>query len=163
MTSSPAQARHSQRAFTLIELLIVVVILGMLAAIVVPASVEVATESEHSAFATELRIFVDAAAIYEARTQRDLEDSSSGAVPSGFEVYINAKGWLDGTPIGGVWDAEQNSFGVKSALGVHFLNGEAKDDGYMGQLDALIDDGNLSSGGFRKLADDRFYYILKQS
>jgi prepilin-type N-terminal cleavage/methylation domain-containing protein len=149
--------------FTLIELLLVVVILGMLAAIVVPASVEVRTEARQAAFLSEMRIFVDAATVYEAKTNRQLEDASSGAVPTGFEDFISTKGWLDGTPIGGVWDAELDSFGVKSALGVHFLDDKPQDDAYMAEIDALIDDGDLDKGGFRKIAEGRFYYIIAQS
>jgi len=154
---------QEMRGFTLVELLIVVVILAMLAAIVVPASVEVRTESEQSAFVSEMRIFLDAATIYEAKNDGYLEDSSSGAVPSGFDIHIDERGWLDGTPIGGVWDVELDSFGVKSALGVHFQSGPAKDDAYMTQIDALIDDGDLATGGFRRLAEGRYYYLLAES
>jgi len=156
-------SHREMRGFTLVELLIVVVILAMLAAIVVPASVEVRTESEQSAFVSELRIFLDAATIYEAKNDGYLEDSSSGAVPSGFEVHIDEKGWLDGTPIGGVWDAELDSFGIKSAIGVHFQSGPGRKDSYMAEIDALIDDGDLATGGFRRLAADRYYYLLAES
>ncbi len=148
--------------FTLVELLIVVVILAMLAAIVVPASVGVRTETEQAAFAAELRILVDAAALYTAKTQRDLEDASSGVIPTGFEDYLDSNGWEDGTPVGGVWDSERDAFGFGSTLGVHFVSGTPRSDAYMETVDALVDDGDLATGGFRKLAPDRFAYILAE-
>ena len=54
------------------------------------------------------------------------------------------------------------NIGLTSALGVHFNGmGETRDDAYMSGIDAVVDDGNLSTGGFRKLAGDRYYFILE--
>jgi hypothetical protein len=70
--------------------------------------------------------------------------------------------WTRLTPLGGVWDVEQGSFGVTSALGVDFVNGggEDRDDAYMLEIDRTCDDGDLATGQFRKIADGRYYYIL---
>ena len=35
-----------------------------------------------------------------------------------------------------------------------------RDDAYMTQVDSLFDDGNLSTGGFRKIAADRYYFSV---
>ena len=155
-----APSKREKAGFTILEMMVVIVILAALAAIVVPASQEVTRESNQAAFASELRIFVDAAVLYEAKYEAYLEDSSSGDVPAGLEEFISVQGWEDGTPIGGVWDVELDSFGVVSALGVHFQGGGVPDALYMSEIDALIDNGDLRTGGFRELAADRFYYVL---
>jgi len=60
-----------------------------------------------------------------------------------------------------VWDSENNSFGVISALGVHFNGtGDTRDDAFMQQIDANLDDGDLATGGLQKIADDRYYFIV---
>ncbi len=49
-------------------------------------------------------------------------------------------------------------------LGVHFKNGtgDRKDDAYMREIDAIIDDGDLASGSFRKLAPRRYYFVVAE-
>jgi prepilin-type N-terminal cleavage/methylation domain-containing protein len=147
--------------FTLVEILIVVVILGILAAIVLPAIADVTTETKRSAFVTDLTQFQKAAQVYMARDGY-LEDSSSGNLPSGLEQYVNPDEFENGTPLGGVWDVEFGSHGVTSALGVHFDGtGATRDDAFMTVVDEMLDDGDLTTGGFRKLADQRYYALLE--
>ena len=151
-----------RNGFTLIEILVVVVILGVLAAIVIPQFVNASGDTEKIAFIADRRIFADAAKRYKLQTGERLEDSSSGELPAGFEPYIQESRWTDPTPIGGVWDTELDSFGVKSALGVHFWGGgTARDDAYMQEIDAIFDNGDLNTGVFRKIADGRYYWILE--
>ncbi|MBN1123675.1 MAG: prepilin-type N-terminal cleavage/methylation domain-containing protein [Sedimentisphaerales bacterium] len=146
--------------FTLIEILVVVVIMGILAMIVIPTFGDVTSDSLQSAFVTDIKTFASAEAIYRCKTMSFLEDSSSGVCPAGFEPYIDEDKWEAGTPLGGVWDAELNSFGIISGLGVHFQAGPRKDDAFMIEVDALLDDGDLATGIFRKIADDRYYLIV---
>jgi prepilin-type N-terminal cleavage/methylation domain-containing protein len=158
------QARMIGRGggFTLIEILVVIIILGVLAAIVIPQFVNAGEDTEKIAFIADLRIFADAAKRYRLATGQHLEDSSSGELPAGFEPYIQEIRWTQATPIGGVWDTELDSFGVKSALGVHFWGGgTVRDDAYMQMIDAIFDNGDLNTGVFRKLDGDRYYWILK--
>lgn len=156
-----AVPRAARSGFTLVEILIVVVILGVLAAIVVPAFGGSTDEARKAAFITELKIFADAAEYYGAREGSFLEDSSTGNVPSGLERYIDVDGWLDGTPIGGEWDAELNENGITSGIGVHFSGGGAPSDEFMTDIDARFDDGNLETGVFRQLNDNtRFYWVI---
>lgn len=148
------------RGFTLVEILIVVIIVGVLGGIVVPQFSNAGTESSEACFVANLRAFVKAARVFRIRTGSYPEDSSSGVCPSGLEDYVSLAQWEGGTPLGGVWDAELNSFGYTSSIGVHFRNDVGKDDLYMTEVDSLFDDGNLSTGGFRKIAADRYYYIV---
>lgn len=158
-------ARRSPQhaAFTLVEILIVVVILGVLAAIVVTGYGDITTDTRKSTFVTNLKSYADAAAIYTTRTGEYVEDTSSGVCPADFDDLIDCNEFERPTPIGGVWDFEYLDNGVTSAVGVHFDgSGDTQDDDYMATIDDLLDDGDLATGAFRKLADNRFYYIIEQ-
>ena len=149
------------RGFTLVEILIVVVILGILAAIVVPSFADAARDATKTAFANDVRVFSDAADVFRAKTGQYLEDSSSGELPAGFGPYVDEAKWVAGTPIGGVWDAELNSFGITSAIGVHFNGtGQTRDDAYMLEIDTLFDDADLATGAFRKIGGVRYYAVI---
>ena len=151
---------RTQEGFTLVEILIVVIIVGVLGGIVVPQFSNAGSESAEAAFAANLRAFVKAAKVLHIQTGNYPEDSASGVCPSGLEDYVQQAKWEGGTPLGGVWDAELNSFGYTSSIGVHFMGESNRDDAYMTQVDSLFDDGNLSTGGFRKIAADRYYFIV---
>ncbi len=154
---------RTPRAFTLVEILIVVVILGILAAIVVPQFSSASEESRRAAFVTELQVFVGAAEHYAAREGSWVPDGPSGVCPDEFRSYIDDADFEAGTPVLGVWDTERNDSGVTSAVGVHFDNGgEAKDDAYMTLVDELFDDGDLNTGMFQKLAANRYYAIIEE-
>jgi len=164
--SSDTPVRHActraRAAFTLVEILIVVVILGILAAMVILLVGNPRRDTEQASFETDLKSFGQAATLYYAKTGEFLEDGSSGQLPAGFADYIDENAWVLPTPIGGVWDSEYNDNGVTSAVGVHFNGtGATQNDTYMTQIDTQIDNGDLATGAFRKLADGRFYYIIK--
>lgn len=153
--------RRTPRAgFTLIEVLIVVVILGILATIVIPIWGEATEDSRRQAFISTLKEFADLAEVVRARTGRWPADASTGNFPPEFAGYIEPRQWENGTPIGGEWDVEFAENGITSAVGVHFNGGPSKDDAYMTRIDASLDDGNLETGAFRRLGGDRYYYIL---
>ncbi len=149
--------------FTLIEILIVVVLLGILASVVIVQFTGARDDAERVAFITSSRLFVEAARRYHLETGTYLEDASTGTLPDGFGDYVLASAWESPTPIGGKWDTELNSFGYTSSLGVHFQGGgPRKDDAYMQEIDAVIDDGDLGTGAFRKMGGRRYYFVIAQ-
>jgi prepilin-type N-terminal cleavage/methylation domain-containing protein len=157
-------ARRCRKGFTIIEILIVLVILGLLAAVVVISFGDSHKDAQQIAFISNVEIFGNAARVYWVKTGEHLEDSASGTVPAGWDSYIDARKWTQLTPIGGVWDVEKDSYGVQSALGVDFANGggEDRDDAYMLDIDKTMDNGDLSTGRFRKIAPGRYYFILME-
>ncbi len=161
MINRASQNRVYRQGFTLIEILIVLVIVGILASIVIAQFRDASDDAVRSAFLINGKTFVESAMRFQLDTGQFLEDSGSGFLPAGFEQYIQPEKWIGGTPIGGVWDAEPNSFGITSALGVHFNGtGATREDAYMAQLDAAVDDGDLATGSFRQIAGDRYYFII---
>ncbi|MEE8153390.1 MAG: type II secretion system protein [Phycisphaerales bacterium] len=161
MINRASQNRVYRQGFTLIEILIVLVIVGILASIVIAQFRDASDDAVRSAFLINGKTFVESAMRFQLDTGQFLEDSGSGFLPAGFEQYIQPEKWIGGTPIGGVWDAELNSFGITSALGVHFNGtGATREDAYMAQLDAAVDDGDLATGSFRQIAGDRYYFII---
>lgn len=150
------------RGFTLVEILIVVVILGILASIVLPMFNTTADAVRQGAFIADVRVFADAAYLYMQETGEYLEDSSSGTLPTGWAPYIEEDKWVQPTPIGGVWDFEQGDFGFTSSFGVHFDGtGDTRDDPFMLEIDRIKDNNDLASGGFQKIAADRYYFVVE--
>ncbi len=150
-----------RRAFTLVEILIVVLILGILAAIIVPRFSSASDEASKRAFATSLLGFVDAAAMYQAREGRPMPDGGTGVLPPGLEPYIKTRDWEAPTPIGGQWDSEFRDIGgMESMVGVHYMGGGDPGAAFMSDVDAIFDDGNLATGAFRDFGGSRYYYII---
>ncbi len=149
-------------AFTLVELLIVVVILGVLAAVITTAFANAGVEAGQKAFATNIKTLASACELYRVQNGVWPADSTSGELPPEMVPYIKSHQWETPTPIGGVWDIEFEEAGVTAAIGVHFDGtGQTQDDEFMEMVDAIFDNGALDSGSFQKLADARYYYILE--
>ena len=151
---------HAIRAgFTLMEILIVVVILAILAAIVIPSFASATEDTRRTAFIQDLRAFEGAIMRYQVDHGEFPLDGGSGTVPSGLEPYVQQGKWEGGTPIGGVWDNETDDI-LTAGMGVHFNGtGETRDSSYMEDIDLIIDDGDLSVGSFR-VYGDRYYRVF---
>lgn len=151
---------HTSKGFTLVEVMIVVVIIGLLATLAWPAYQQMREAAQNVVFINDMRAFATSIEHYMTETGEYLEDSSSGAIPAGLEEYIIASKWTDRTPIGGQWDMELDSFGIRVAFGVHGPNaGEEQ----ILAIDEDFDDGDLTTGRFRKLGAGRYYYVLEDN
>jgi prepilin-type N-terminal cleavage/methylation domain-containing protein len=159
--ASPSNNRR-RAAFTLVEIMIVVAIIGICAAIALPAFAKARKRGQQTTFINALRVFTDAAEVYMMNTGQYLEDSDSGQVPSGLEAYIQSGQWTCGSPVGGLWDCELNENGITSAIGVDFSGGGNPGEEFMQEIDELYDDGDLTTGKFRKIAENRYYDILEE-
>ena len=103
---------HSRKAFTLIEILIVVVILGILAAVVIPQFTNAADDANNSSVRTQLQTL---------RSQIELYRAENGANPAlattGWTDMING-GYLPGPPKNPITGS--SDFGAASGNGWQF-------------------------------------------
>ena len=153
----------ARRAFTLVEILIVVVIIGILAAIVVPQFSSMTEESRRAAFAGSMKHMTDSMLMYYTRTLDFPEDAASGRLPPSLIGYMRISEFEKDTPVGGVWDVERDEASIISAVGVHFNDPfTRRDDAAMAEIDAIFDDGDVETGAFRRIALDRYYCVIAE-
>lgn len=131
--------------FTLVEIMIVVVIIGLLAAMAIPAFQRVRDRSRASRYANDFRQF-DAAFQRYALEAGMLPATPvlNGLVPAGMTGYLPAA-YSQTAPMGGMygWSGPSNYI---------IILGGRENDAMMQQVDAILDDGDLSTGAFIKVA-----------
>lgn len=150
------------RAFTLIEIMIVVAIIAFLAILAVPSFLNARRSAQATAFLDDLRVYSDAAEMYHFDNGEYPEDSSTGDLPTGFELYIKSDRWLRKPPVGGEWDFERDSYGVASAVGIHFRGTANVPHEVIEIVDTRADNGDIKTGAFRLLQPDRYYCIIAE-
>ena len=149
-------------AFTLIEIMIVIVILGILAAIVIPGTVDISGQVRQTAFINSGKIFAAAARRYEL-DRGEYPDAQPGQLPDGFGEYIQSMKWQRETPIGGLWQARAPGGGVRAALGVRYQNNDPDHDpAVMQAIDEEVDDGDLGTGVFREFGGRRYFFVIAE-
>lgn len=148
-----------REAFTLVEIMIVVAIIALLAAVAVPSMLRARERTRNAKFANAVRIADGAFETYAAEHGTYPLDVARGVLPAGMKTYFGDKlDWTAPTPIGGNWDWDANVFGFKAGVSVVAPN---LSDAQMTVIDEEIDDGVLASGSFRATAAARYTSILE--
>ncbi len=144
--------------FTLVEIMIVVIIIGVLAALAIPALAKIRQKSQNARFVSDVRTFVQAFETYSMQNGAWPPNAGTGVVPTGMSsADFNRSAWS--TPknsVGGRWNWDRN---VNVTAGISTTNVTA-DDTQMTEIDRMIDDGDLTTGHFQKFSG-RFTYILE--
>ena len=148
----------SRRAFTLVEIMVVVVIIGILAAIAIPTMVRIRRSTQNSRFASDLRTFAQAFETYATRNGIWPPNAGNGAVPTGMSGEFRDANWQAVNSLGGRWNWDYKMNGITAGISTVISNA---DDAQMTEIDAKIDDGDLTSGSFQKL-NGRYTYILQK-
>ena len=143
--------------FTLVEMMIVVVIVGLLASFAIPAFRQANIKSINSRLMNDYRIHAEAFKRFALETGAYPPDGGFGSMPVGMNEYLPAT-WLD-SPVGGQWIWDNNDWGVTAAISIR--NGNVTSQ-QMTQLDSLLDDGDLATGVFRKINADRFSLVIEE-
>lgn len=149
------------RAFSLLELVIVVAVLGIVASIAVPRLSRGAQGASAAAVASSLRTLADAVLRYEAQTATRTTDWHTARVPNEMTPFIDPAWVAAPTPLGGHWDVERNDSGVRFAVGIAYESGDTPPEDRLQSVDALLDDGDLATGRFRRIAVRRYYLVIE--
>ena len=144
--------------FTLVEIMIVVVIIGLLAAMAIPAFKRVQQGAQNNRYVSDLRTFAQAFETYALKHGDWPPNAGTGVVPAGMSGELKDAAWtIPKNSIGGRWNWDRNNFGGAAVISV--ANATVS-DAQMLLVDAKIDDGDLSTGDFQKNGG-RFCYILE--
>jgi len=143
----------------MVEIMFVVALIALLATIAIPSFVKARRRSQNAAFVSDLRIADHAFQQLALVSGGFPVDANAGVVPDGMADYLSNMDWTTATPLGGQWDWHPDVAGMGN--GIRVVNATV-DDTRMKEVDALIDDGDLGTGLFRKLAgNDGYMYIVE--
>lgn len=96
-----------RHAFTLVELLVVIVVLGILAAIVAPKALDAREEAALTAAAADLKAIENAVALYVSEHGAYPRDVNRRRVVGVLDPYFKSENpFAKPAPIGGVYDYE---------------------------------------------------------
>ncbi|MFK7884914.1 MAG: type II secretion system protein [Phycisphaerales bacterium] len=159
MPRKPAKCVRS--GFSLIELVVVIVILGIIAAIALPRFSSGAETARLNALIASLRTYETALMEYHAMYDAYPSNASTGEMPEELEGMLHSRVWNASVPPLGEWDYETNVSGFAVTVGFHVKGGAGADARAMGLLiDERIDDGDLKSGRFQKQSS-RFLLVIE--
>ncbi len=162
MSSASHRPSHvASRAFTLVEIMVVVVIIGLLAALALPAFQRSQRASQNARAINDFRIFVQAFEVYNTQNGQYPANAGAGVIPTGMSKDFKEDTWqANPNVLGGRWNWDLNR--PEFIAGVS-ISGATVSDAQLMEIDSKLDDGNLSTGFFQKIAGSptRVTYILQ--
>jgi prepilin-type N-terminal cleavage/methylation domain-containing protein len=143
---------RATRGFTLIEIMIVVLVIGILATLAPAALQRINLRARASAYLSDCRVFSAAFSQYAQETGGYPADSGPHFVPPAMTAYLNRDKWMRITPLGGNYDWDNidswNAFPAKLKAAIS-VSGCTMSMAQLQQIDRWIDDGNTATGNFR--------------
>jgi prepilin-type N-terminal cleavage/methylation domain-containing protein len=156
-SAAPLPPLTRPRGFTLVEIMIVVVIIGILAAIGIPAIFSNKRNTQNARFVSDLRTFAQGFETLALKNGAWPPDGTPGVVPAGASGEISDKAWAATTSVGGNWDWDYQQFGFTAGISVYEPTVSVEQ---MREIDRKIDDGDLNTGNFRARSQG-YIFILQ--
>lgn len=149
-----------RRGFTLVEIMIVVVIIGILTLLALPAFRIVRRNSQATLLANDYRAFKSVLEVYALENGEWPSDTGPGQFPPELAGYIQSGIFAD-YAISGSWDWE--GYDVHSLAGMTFIPTDDMSEVFA-KVDAILDDGALGTGNFRMgvIAGNGYTYIFEE-
>ena len=159
MGNFPSIMIRRTSGFTLVEIMVVVVIIGLLASLAIPAFQKAQKNSRYARFMSDVRVFAYAVETLYMESGVKPKDSSTGKLDDALADYVRAGFFTRESPIGGRWDVEADDSNIGLGVGVVGYNIDRAD---LTALDAKYDDGNLASGRLVEIvSNQRYYWVLE--
>jgi len=155
-----------RRAFTLVEISVVVTLLGLLVAMALPAYRHVTIRSKAAAVANDIRVFATAFQTYSTQHGGWPPGGTPGVVPSEIADAIGS-GFAKPTPIGGhyLWeyDSTSNGFHVTAAVTIVSTGDSPMTDDVdlLEMVDQTYDDGNTATGNVQLGSTNNLVFIIE--
>jgi type IV pilus assembly protein PilA len=133
--------------------MVVVVIIGLLAALALPAFQRVVHASQNSRVINDFRVFAQSFEIYNTQNGTWPSSVGPGVIPTApvpMAGDFRASTWQTNTAIGGQWKWD-NSLSTGGTAGIS-ISSPTCTDAQLTEIDVKIDDGNLTTGNFRKIS-----------
>lgn len=147
-----------QAAFSLVELMIMVVILVDLALIALPAFERARKQAQNSRLSSDMRVATTAFEMYATENTTYPAEAARGVLPNGMGQYLRGVRWTAKNSIGGYWDWDYNQGYAKAAVCVE--TDVNIDSIQMTNIDTQIDNGVLTTGSFRERTPNRRWAFI---
>lgn len=159
--------RRRARAFTLVEIMVVVVIIGLLAAAALPTYRRITMRSKGTTVVNDLRTFSTVFIAYSLQNGRWPPDGDPQVVPPEVAGQLPTN-FIQRTPIGGFYkwnfDVPADGVSAKAAIIIQADSGNPIIDDLeqIEMIDQLIDDGNTSTGNLQLGSTNSVVFIIER-
>ncbi len=156
------RSRRHFSGFTLVELVVVVLVLGILAAAAIPRMFGTTQAANLSATMRDYQVIADAASHYRAANGEWPGLTHAKLAPGDFDGYLDARVFLKSPPIGSstsrwIWNRD-----VKGFAAVLYFRDTSRSLEIWQELDDQFDDGDLDAGAIRRSGANVLVFIVRE-